>query len=204
MPVLNSGSHIMRMQMLKHKKRKQIEARQREKVRQRQHARLSSQREQPTQREQLRLRRTYSNYKGDLNEKGEYHGYGEESTVDHVYQGYWYNDKYHGQGCLYINQTGDLYDCTWKYGKIHGIGEIKTSNHTYFGYFITNQATNMLTCLRRSRRMSRYPPENQGLVFLKKKRKTISPPRYYNHLDDHLPLLVAIIITFIMLELIFY
>ena len=54
MPVLNSGSHIMRMQMLKHKKRKQIEARQREKVRQRQHARLSSQREHPTHREQLR------------------------------------------------------------------------------------------------------------------------------------------------------
>ena len=190
MPVMNSASHMMRMQTLKSKKRKQ-------QARKQQHA--NKQRQYPISKYVTDIQGSYSHYEGERNQNGENHGYGIHYTIDYMYEGYWFNNKFHGEGLLYI-YSGDFYDCTWQHGVIQGIGRIKKNGVIYFGLMRTNKAINAIEYSRRSRRLSNFPPENNGLVFPKKKRRKIQKTTYKTILDDHLPLIISFIVTFLLLR----
>ena len=64
----------------------------------------------------------------------------------------------------------------------------------------TNKANNTIDYSRRSRRLSNFPPENNGLVFPKKIRKKKHKITYNTILDDHLPLIISFIVTFLLLR----
>lgn len=190
MPIMNSASHMMRMQMLRSKKRKEQARKQKQTGKQRQY---------PTSKYVTDIQGSYSHYEGERNQNGENHGYGIHYTIDYMYEGYWFNNKFHGEGLLYI-YSGDFYDCTWQHGVIQGIGRIKKNGVIYFGLMRTNKAINAIEYSRRSRRLSNFPPENNGLVFPKKKRRKIQKTTYKTILDDHLPLIISFIVTFLLLR----
>ena len=191
MPIMNTASHMMRMQTLKSKKRKQQARKQKQTEKQRQY---------PISKYVTDIQGSYSHYEGERNQNGENQGYGIHYTIDYMYEGYWFNNKFHGEGLLYI-YSGDFYDCTWQHGVIHGIGQIKKNGVIHFGLMRTNKAINAIEYSRRSRRLSNFPPENNGLVFPKKKRRKIQKITYNTILDDHLPLIISFIVTFLLLRL---
>ena len=80
MPIMNTASHMMRMQTLKSKKRKQ-----------QQHA--NKQRQYPISKYVTDIQGSYSHYEGERNQNGENHGYGIHYTIDYMYEGYWFNNK---------------------------------------------------------------------------------------------------------------
>ena len=190
MPIMNSASHMMRMQMLRSKKRKEQARKQKQTGKQRQY---------PTSKYVTDSEKSYSRYEGGRNQHGEYHGYGRHYTNHYVYEGYWFNNRFHGVGIFYIH-SGHYYNCTWQHGVIHGIGEIKKNGVIYFGLMHTNKETNSIDYTRRSRRLSNFPPENNGLVFPKKIRKKKHKITYNIILDDHLPLIISFIVTFLLLR----
>ena len=50
-------------------------------------------------------------------------GYGKATFANgDVYVGGWERDKVVGKGVMYYNESGNMYDGLWKYGKRHGIG----------------------------------------------------------------------------------
>ena len=190
MPIMNTASHMMRMQTLKSKKRKEQARKQKQTEKQRQY---------PISKYVTDIQGSYSHYEGERNQNGENHGYGIHYTIDYMYEGYWFNNKFHGEGLLYI-YSGDFYDCTWQHGVIQGIGRIKKNGVIYFGLMRTNKANNTIDYSRRSRRLSNFPPENNGLVFPKKIRKKKHKITYNTILDDHLPLIISFIVTFLLLR----
>jgi len=68
------------------------------------------------------------NYDGDLNSRGERHGYGKfVADNGNEYEGEWKNDKREGHGKAKYN-TGDVYIGNWKNCKRHGHGTMYIEN----------------------------------------------------------------------------
>ena len=75
-------------------------------------------------------------YEGESSLEGKRHGKGAMVwTVGSFYEGWWKNDKQHGQGRLIycnINSGAYYYEGAWKYGKKDGYGVERYSNGTYY------------------------------------------------------------------------
>lgn len=68
------------------------------------------------------------NYDGDVNSRGERHGYGVFVAENgNEYEGEWKNDKRDGEGTAKYN-TGDMYIGSWKNCKRHGHGTMYVEN----------------------------------------------------------------------------
>lgn len=68
------------------------------------------------------------NYDGDMNSRGERHGYGTFVAENgNEYEGEWKNDKRDGEGTAKYN-TGDVYIGSWKNCKRHGHGTMYIEN----------------------------------------------------------------------------
>lgn len=68
------------------------------------------------------------NYDGDMNSRGERHGYGVFVAENgNEYEGEWKNDKRDGEGTAKYN-TGDVYIGSWKNCKRHGRGTMYIEN----------------------------------------------------------------------------
>ena len=131
-------------------------------------------------------------YKGDINSSGEYHGIGFLRTYYYTYSGEWRNNKRHGRGIeRYL--SGNIYNCTWINDKIHGIGEIKMNGKISFGYFYIKPNDSNIYSFRRSRRIAKFPPENNGLSF---KTKKVYKPTQSNQTNEMF--IILVIISFII------
>ena len=137
-------------------------------------------------------------YNGNTNNLGEYHGVGTLYTYYYTYSGNWRNNKRHGRG-IEEYQSGDIYNCTWINDTIHGIGEIKKNGKTYFGFFYLLPNDTTIYRLRRSRRIAHFPPENNGLVYKRKKQHKIKiKEQTYNENDPTIYSYIILLTFFIL------
>jgi hypothetical protein len=72
-----------------------------------------------------------STYSGDFLDNLK-HGYGHEITNDHIYEGYFKNDKKEGDGKLTYKNTPDCYEGDFKDNLINGTGIYKWANGDIF------------------------------------------------------------------------
>ena len=132
------------------------------------------------------LLKSHESYYGEINNKGERHGYGYYDGIGYTYDGQWKNDKFHGKGILkeyelYCN----TFNCTWKDNHIRGIGEITYEGERTFGYLIEDPKSLKIWRMRRSRRLANFPVENTGIPPLhlpNKPKKAIK--KYYQTYDS--------------------
>lgn len=131
-------------------------------------------------------------YFGSINHLGMRDGYGYYETPNYCYKGFFKNNRFHGEGIYKeFRYNGNEYHCQWKDNKVYGIGEIIYEGKYYFGFLKENSETGQISVLRRSRRLSGYPPENNGLNSIKRKRynkKKVSVCKNIvsNHTDNYL------------------
>lgn len=76
-------------------------------------------------------------YFGELNERGQRHGYGEVTySNSDVYKGSWVNDKPEGRG-VYLWKDNGRYEGDFVGGKMHGLGKrVYSSGNVYTGSFM--------------------------------------------------------------------
>ena len=188
MPYSHAGSHMMRIQMLRSKKKIQ------------QARKSKSKRSMHTSQRHLYEEPPGDRYHGHTNHLGEYHGVGTLYTYYYTYSGNWCNHKRHGRGIEQYH-SGDIYNCTWVNDTIHGIGEIKKKGKTYFGFFYLKPNDTSIYKLRRSRRIAQFPPEYNGLVYKQKTlHKKIIKEKTYNENNPTIYSYIILLTFFILVN----